>query len=291
MSAGGGTLRAGRGTLRPTAAIVALTVREALRRKLVAAFLGITVALVVLSAWGFDRLSHSRSLSPGEVAASLPQALVLFMFMFSFVVALSASTISSPAISAEIESGVLQSLVTRPLHRAQILLGKWLGLAGVLTAYAAAVCALEFAVVDAVSGFTPPDPAGAFGYLLAEGLVLLTVGLVLSTRLSALATGVVAVALFGAAWLAGVVGALGADFHVAALREVDSVARYVLPTDGLWHGTIYALEPRTIVANAIGHASPFYASSPPSWPYLVWCGLWVVAALVGALVLFERREL
>jgi ABC-type transport system involved in multi-copper enzyme maturation permease subunit len=274
-----------------TATIAALTVREALRRKLVAAFLGITVALVVLSAWGFDRLSHSRSLSSGEVAASLPQALVLFMFMFSFVVALSASTISSPAISAEIESGVLQAMVARPVHRAQILLGKWVGLAAVLTAYAAMVCALEFLVVDAVSGFTPPDPAGAFAFLLAEGIVLLTVGMLLSTRLSALATGVVAVALFGAAWLAGVVGALGADFHIAALRQVNSVARYILPTDGLWHGTIYALEPKTILTNAIGHESPFYASSSPSWAYLVWCGVWVVAALSAALIVFERREL
>jgi ABC-type transport system involved in multi-copper enzyme maturation permease subunit len=274
-----------------TFAIVALTVREAFRRKLIAAFFGITVALVVLSAWGFDRLSHSRSLSSGEVAASLPQALILFMFMFSFVVALSASTISSPAISAEIESGVLQSVATRPVRRAQILLGKWVGLAVVLASYAAAVCALEFVVVDLVSGFTPPNPAAAFGYLLAEGLVLLTAGLLLSTRLSALATGVVAVALFGAAWLAGVVGALGADFHIAALREVNSVARYILPTDGLWHGTIYSLEPQTILANAIGHESPFYAAGPPTWAYLVWCAVWVVAVLSAALVIFERREL
>lgn len=274
-----------------TVAIVGLTIREALRRKLVTAFVAVTVALVLLSAWGFDRLSHSRSLSSGEVAASLPQALVLFMFMYSFVLALSASTISSPAISAEIESGVLQSVATRPVRRAQILLGKWLGLAAVLTAYAVAVCVLEFVVVDAVSGFTPPNPAAVFGYLLAEGLVLLTVGMLLSTRLSALATGVVAVALFGAAWLAGVVGALGADFHISALREVDSVARYVLPTDGLWHGAIYALEPKTILANAIGHVSPFYASSPPSWAYLVWCAVWVAAALAAALIVFQRREL
>jgi ABC-type transport system involved in multi-copper enzyme maturation permease subunit len=275
----------------PTATIAALTFREAVRRKLVAAFLAITVALVGLSAWGFDRLSHSPSLSSAEVAASLPQALILFMFMFSFVVALSASTISSPAISAEVESGVLQAVATRPVRRFQILLGKWLGLAVVLTAYAAAVCALEFVVVDLVSGFTPPDPAGAFGYLLAEGLVLLTAGLLLSTRLSALATGVVAIALFGAAWLAGVVGAIGADLHVAALREVDSIARYVVPTDGLWHGTIYALEPRSILENAIGHGSPFYAGSPPSWAYLTWCAVWVVAALTAALIVFERREL
>lgn len=275
-----------------TAAIVALTVREALRRKLVAAFLAITVFLVALSGWGFDRLGHSRSLSSGEVAASVPQALVLFMFMFSFVVALSASTISSAAVSGEIESGVLQAMATRPLHRAQILLGKWLGLSIVLTAYAAAVCFLEFGVVDLAAGFVPPNPVAVFAYLLAEGLVLLTVGTLLSTRLPALATGVVAIALFGAAWLAGVVGTLGQGFHVAALREVGHVSRYVLPTDGLWHGAIFALEPRSVFEGAIAaRIDVFYAATPLSWAYLAWCALWVLLALAAALVIFERREL
>ncbi|MGH9108833.1 MAG: ABC transporter permease [Acidimicrobiales bacterium] len=272
--------------------IAALTVQEALRRKLVAAFALITAVLVALSAWGFDRLVHSRHLTSGELAASLPQALILFMFMFSFVVALSASTISSPSVSAEIDSGVLQSIATRPVRRAQILLGKWVGLAAVLTAYAAIVCALEFAVVDAVSGFSPPNPAAAFAFLLAEGLVLLTVGLLLGTRLPALATGVMAVALFGAAWLAGVVGSLGESFHIPALRQVGTVARYVMPTDGLWHGTIFALEPHALFdVAAASRADPFFAAGPPGWGYDVWCAVWVAIALTAALVIFQRREL
>ena len=43
----------------PTITIAALTIREALRRRLVAAFALITTALVSLSAWGFDRLAHT----------------------------------------------------------------------------------------------------------------------------------------------------------------------------------------------------------------------------------------
>src|ERR1700730_10924274 len=116
-----------------------MTVREAARRRLLAAFLAITVVIVGLSAWGFNRLSHSHTITSGEADAALPQALILFMFMFSFVVALSASAIASPAVSAEIESGVLQTVVTRPLRRAQVLLGKWLGLATLVAGYSIAV--------------------------------------------------------------------------------------------------------------------------------------------------------
>jgi hypothetical protein len=40
-----------------TLTIAALTVKEAVRRRLLVAFVGITVAMVALSAWGFNRLS------------------------------------------------------------------------------------------------------------------------------------------------------------------------------------------------------------------------------------------
>jgi ABC-type transport system involved in multi-copper enzyme maturation permease subunit len=280
----------------PTLVIARLTVREAARRKLVLVFVLITVGMVSLSAWGFDRLAHSRSITSGETGAALPQALILFMFMFSFVVALSASAIASPAVSAEVESGVLQTVATRPVRRSEILAGKWLGLAFLVAAYSTVVATLEMVVVKAVSGFLPPNPVAVAVYLFAEGAVLLTLVLAISTRLSTLATGVTGVALFGSAWLAGVVGALGTTFNIAALRTVGQVARFVLPTDGLWHGAIYYLEPSSFIIRRLANApdsggNPFFATSPPSWAYLAWAAVWFLAVAALALFSFQRREL
>lgn len=275
--------------------IAALTMREALRRRLVAALGVICLALVALGGWGFYRLSHNSAMTSGEVDGALPQAFVLFMFMFSFVVALSASAIASPSVSAEIESGVLQTVVTRPVRRRDVILGKWLGLAAILAAYTAAVVGLQVAVIDAVSGFVPPDPVGAAAYLFAEGAVLLTVVLLLSTRLSALAAGVAGVALFGIAWLAGVVGALGASFSIQALQTASKICQYVVPTDGLWHGAIFALEPRSYVALALTQrdeqGNPFFATAGPTWSYLTWAAVWFVVVLGLSVASFERREL
>ena len=280
----------------PVLVIARLTVREAARRKLVLVFLLITVAMVSLSAWGFDRLAHSRSITSGESGAALPQALILFMFMFSFVVALSASAIASPAVSAEVESGVLQTIAARPVRRGQILAGKWLGLASLVAGYSIAVSVLEMVVVKAVSGFLPPNPPAVALYLVAEGAVLLTLVLLVSTRLSTLATGVVGVALFGSAWLAGVVGALGTTFNIAALRTVGQVARFILPTDGLWHGAIYYLEPSSFILRRVSDTpdsggNPFFATAPPSWAYLAWAAVWFLAVLAVGLFSFQRREL
>jgi hypothetical protein len=55
--------------------IARLTLREAARRKLVAVFLILTVAMIGLSAWGFYHLSHSRSITSGEVQVATPQLL------------------------------------------------------------------------------------------------------------------------------------------------------------------------------------------------------------------------
>ena len=177
--------------MNPVVTIALLTLREAVRRRLVAACAVITIGLVALSTWGFDRLSHNASITSGEVGVAIPQALILFMFMFSFVVALSASAMASPAISAEAESGVLLSILARPVRRSEVLLGKWLGLATVILAYSAVVSGLEVGVVDWVGGFVPPNPVLVALYLFAEGAILLTLTLLLSTRLSAIATGVV----------------------------------------------------------------------------------------------------
>ncbi len=276
--------------------IASLTVREAVRRKLVAAFAVISVVLVGLSGWGFDRLSHGSGFTSGETNLALPQAVVLFMFMFSFVVALSASAIASLAVSSEIDSGVLQAVVARPVRRSDVLIGKWLGMVGLLAAYTAIVCGLLVAVVYWTSGFVAPDPAAAAAFVLAEGVVLLTLVLLISTRLSALAAGVIGVAVFGMAWLAGVVGTLGAAFHIRALHTVSVISQYLMPTDGLWHGAMYYLEPPSFVTqqladSPVGQGDPFLAIAAPAWPYLTWAGIWLVLVLVLGLVSFERREL
>jgi ABC-type transport system involved in multi-copper enzyme maturation permease subunit len=277
-----------------TLTIAALTIKEAVRRRLLLAFIAITVIVVGLSAWGFDRLSHSNSLTSGESNLAVPQALILFMFMFSFVLALSASAIASPSISSELESGVLMTIVTRPVRRTEVLLGKWLGLATLLAGYAGGVCALEFGVVRWASGFVPPDPVLAGVYVFAEGALLLTLALFLSTRVPVIAAGVIGVAVFGAGWLAGVVGSLGSTLNIGALRTVGQVGRLVLPTDGLWHAAIYYLQPSSLVTQHLaegGRGDPFYAQGAPSSPYLLWVACWFLIVMIAAIASFERREL
>ena len=59
--------------------------------------------------------------------------------MFSFVLAMTAAFLGAPAIAADLESGVAQAMLARPIRRADLVVGRWLGLAAVVVAYAVAV--------------------------------------------------------------------------------------------------------------------------------------------------------
>ncbi len=284
-----------RGSVSPALTIAALTMKEALRRKLVLAFLAITVAVVGLSAWGFYRISHRTHMTSGEVSLALPTAYILFMFMFSFVVALSASAIASPAVSSEIDSGCCtpswpaRSAAARSCSASGWGWPRcWPGTrrwsAGWSTRWwtgPAATCR--------------PTRSRRRRYLFAEGAVLLTLVLLLSTRLATLAAGVIGVAVFGMAWLAGVVGALGSQFHISALETASKVAAYVVPTDGLWHAAIYYLEPPAYVLQQVAtqgdQGDPFFAATAPSAGYLAWAGVWFVLVLGAGVISFGRRQL
>lgn len=283
-----------------TLVIARLMVREVLRRRLVLALLVLTFLAIALTAWGFSRIPTLavRGVPIPEVQAKLiaSQLLILVMFMFSNVLALSAVFVASPALSADLESGIALAVLSRPVSRTEYVLGKWLGLGALVVAYAVLAASLEMLAVNAVAGYLPPRPLEFLGFLIAEGLVLLTFGLVMSTRLSGMVGGVVALVLFGMAWLGGIVGGIGAAFDNELLERAGTATKLILPTDGLWRGAVYALEPAAVLAGSLGAgpasaANPFYAAAPPPAAYLVWCALWLAAMLALAVWSFSRREI
>jgi hypothetical protein len=276
--------------------IARLTLREALRRRLLWALVGLTILIVVLTWWGFSRLAEASPISGPAEMLGVSQVLVMLAFMFSFVLAMTAVFAASPAIGPEIESGLLLAMLARPLRRTEVLLGRWLGLALILVVYALVAGYLEIGAVALATGYLPVDPAAAPPYLAAESLVLLTLALVLCTRIASVAGGAVAVVAYGLAWMAGVLGGVGEAFDNDLLRSAGTLARLILPSDVLWRGSAGALSPtdQVLQDNGINAAlyrfSPFSGAVPnPGW--LLWCILWVVAALTIGSILFRRREL
>lgn len=284
--------------------IARLTLRETARRKLLLALVVLTVVVALLSGWLFHKLltlpcgpaGNEHLCSRADIDLVAATLLIMLLFMFSFVLALGAAFVAAPSISADIESGIILAIATRPIRRSDILLGKWLGFAVLLALYGAVAVALELIILKIAMGYVPPHPALATLFIIAEGLVVLTLSMLGSTRLSAITTGIIALALFGAGWLGGITGEVGQAFGNHTIQNVGTASSLLIPTDGLWRGAIYNLEPLTLVLaqselGARASANPFFVTVAPSTPYLVWALAWSIGILGLALWSFQRREL
>ena len=283
--------------------IARLTLLEALRRRLLWALIVLTVIVVVLTGIAFGLLvdnAHQHGVSELELIVGVSQVLILVAFMFSFVLAMTAAFLGAPAIASDLDSGVLLAIAARPIRRADVVLGKWLGLAAIALGYAVVAGLAEVSVVDLVTGYAPPDPLGASAFLGAQAIVLLSVALLISTRLPAVAGGAVAVVLFGLSWMAGVMGNVASALGLDSLASTVSSARFILPLDGLWRGTVFSLEPPAaiLVLSGAGHgvgrvatSNPFFAASGPEPGFLLYVVAWVAAVLGLAIASFRRREI
>jgi len=117
----------------PILTFARLTIWEAARRRLLVALVLLTVGIVIVTSFGFSRLwtVTEGGVPIGEVQVRLiaSQLLVAVTFMFSFVLALSSVMVAAPSISGDVESGLVLSLLGRPVRRFDVAIGKWLGLA------------------------------------------------------------------------------------------------------------------------------------------------------------------
>jgi ABC-type transport system involved in multi-copper enzyme maturation permease subunit len=277
-----------------------LTVREASRRKLLIALVGLTLLVIVGTSFLMSRLwtvsgPNGRPPSVVEVRLIASQLLILIAFMFAAVLALSSVMVAAPSLSADVESGLVLSMLSRPVRRADLVIGKWLGLAFLVVLYAAGAGSLELFGVYLTTGYLPPHPVELLAYVAGEGLILLTLALLLSTRLPGMTGGIIGLVAYFIAWVGGILGGVGLAIGNDALRHTGTVIGLLIPTDQLWRGAVFSMEPASILAAAraagrLTAGNPFLVSDPPAFAFLAWTVVWVLGLLALTIWSFRTRE-
>jgi ABC-type transport system involved in multi-copper enzyme maturation permease subunit len=277
--------------------IAGLTLHEAFRRRVVWALLALTVVLLALSGWGFSKLigldTELGTMTSGEARLVASLLLNLIMFGFSLIAAIGTAFLAGPTLAGEVESGQALAILARPVRRSQVLLGKWLGLATFGCGYVILAGLAQILVVFAVVGYWPPAPAAGLALLAAETIVLLTLALLLSSVVSPMASGIVSVGLFGATWVAGVVGGLGGALGNEGVERIGTISRMILPTDGLWRGAMNGFQdPGALLQMGQGEQGfPFLADSALTPAYLVWAVVWIAVVWGLTALSFSRRDI
>jgi ABC-type transport system involved in multi-copper enzyme maturation permease subunit len=272
--------------------IAHLTFLEARQRKLFWIILVIGLLALGLFALGFYFTYHDiPSTAPNaQLIANNLSSLLLLMGLYgvSSLAVMLAVLVSVDTISGEIASGTIQTIVTKPLRRWEIVLGKWLGLAVMLAVFILAMGTGFVLVVYAISGHVPPHLVEGFGLMVLEGLVFLTLSILGGTRLPPLGNGVVVFMLYGVAFVGGWIEQVGAVLKNETAVDIGIITSLLVPGESMWRLASYLMQPPILRDLSI---NPFAAISPPSTAMVGYAAAYIAVALGAAMYLFGRRDL
>ena len=271
--------------------IAANTLREASRKRVLLAALLFGIAFLILFAIGLtavvaDLKKHNAPLA--EQRLVLTFITMAGLYAVNFLVVMTATFMPVDTLSGEIASGVMQTVASKPLHRAQVVLGKWSAFALVILAYLALMAGGTVLVGRFVTGFSPPGIPQGLPLMALESLVLLSLSIAGGTRLSTIANGVAVFGLYGIAFLGGWFEQVGTLLENDSARYIGTIASLIMPSEAMWQRAAYMMQP-PIMRDL--HLTPFSYASLPSPAMVGWAGGYVLAALAFAVWSFRRRPL
>ena len=251
-------------------------------------FLLYTVSFTVLAV-AVSFMSLAGSGSQGFAGFGRTTAGLLNLIML--VVPLMALNAGAGTIAGERERGTLLYLLAQPVSRAELLLGKYLGLAAALCGSMFVGFGLSAAVLAWRAGSVGLNAfAMLVAFTCALALAMLSVGILLSvlSRRSGVATGLGLFAWLVLVFLSDLGLMAGTILFKLRVQEVFAIG-IVNPLQAFKMGVIVNMNASLDVLGPVGmYASQTYGHALP-WILASVLAIWTVVPLAAALVLFNRK--
>src|SRR5678815_1997478 len=250
-------------------AIAHLTLYEARRRRIVTAAVVCAAAFLAVYGAGLffvhrEQLREGRPLLQQQSVMSV--LTIVGLYAANFLSVLFAVLLPVDTLSGEIDSGVIQTVASKPIRRADVVIGKWLGHAVIVMGYVVVLTVGVVIVVRLIAGTVAVRPFAALPLLLLEIVLLMTVSIAGGTRLSTVTNGVMPLGFYGIAFVGGWIEQIGGFAGSQAARTVGIVASLISPADALWRLASYQVQPESL--RNFG-AAVFATSSVPT-TLMVW---------------------
>jgi ABC-type transport system involved in multi-copper enzyme maturation permease subunit len=280
-----------------TLVIARLTFKEAARRKILLAALVLGIVFLIVFGLGFHFIVREMERSPygpgileqNEISGFLYTA---GLYVVNFLTVMMTVLTSVDTLSGEIQSGTVHTLLAKPVRRREIVLGKWLGFAGMISLYLLLMAGGITLFIYLRSDYLARNPIQAISMIWLNALLMLSITLFGGTFLSTLANGVLVFGLFGVAFIGGWIEQIGGFFPEFNARvsatNIGILTSLLMPSEALWKRAAY--EVQSPLSGALGF-SPFVANSIPSPLMIAYAGFYVLVTLFFAVYVFKRRDL
>ena len=284
--------------MRSIGVLARMTFQEAIRRRIVLTGLLLGILFLIVFAVGARMISTEitretlveggaayRNIMQKEMSNFL---LMAGLYAVTFLSIAMGALLAADTLAGEINSGSIQTIVTKPVRRSHIVFGKWLGFAGLLGLYAILMAGGVVLIVFLQSAHLPRNILAGLSLIYLESLLVMTISLAGSSAMPALATGGMVFGLYGLAFLGGWIEQIGALVSNPTAVQIGIVTSLVIPTEALWRRAAYEMQ--TPLASALG-MSPFGAFSVPSLLMVAYAIVYLVIVLVIAVSTFNRRDI
>jgi Cu-processing system permease protein len=268
-----------------------ITFREAARKKILLTALGAGLGFFILFGIALHLQiadSATRQTSPFIRYQILSAMLMVALYTVDLLAVIVTILTSVDTISGEIDSGTIHAIAMKPIPRWQILVGKWLGFAGMIAAYVAIIFGGTIAVAWLIGGVTPENPIQGGLLVYLECLLALTVTIASGTWFSTLTNGVIVLGLHGLAFMGGWLEQMSGFTESSRLVAVGIVTSLIMPSESVWRRA--AFEMQAPLAGSLPF-SPFANVSIPSATMIGYAGFYLLVALGVALYHFQERDL
>jgi Cu-processing system permease protein len=278
--------------------LAGMTFREAVRRRIALTGLILGILFLIVFSVGSHMISIEIAReTTAEGGAAYRNVMRTEMSNFLLMAGLYAVTFLSVAMGAllgadtlagEINSGSIQTIVTKPVRRSDVVFGKWLGFAALLGLYAVLMSGGVVLIVFFQSDYLPRNLLAGLSLIYLESLLVMTISLAGSSAMPALATGGMVFGLYGLAFLGGWIEQIGSLANIPAAVKIGIVTSLVVPTEALWRRAAYEMQ--TPLASTLG-LSPFGAFSVPSLLMVLYAILYLVIVFAIAVSTFNHRDI
>ncbi len=274
------------------ALIARLTFHEARRRKIMWAAILLGLAFLAIYTLGLyflrGEIVEGMEQYPQGTLTAVNMLVMMALYAVNFLIIVMTVLTSVDTIAGEVASGAIHAIATKPIRRAEILLGKWLGFAVMLVLYAALMIGGVVLSTRLLTGYTPPNILRGSLLMVLEGFIVLHLSLLGGTFLSTLANGVFVLGLFGVAFIGGWMEAFGSLMQNETVVNIGILSSLIMPSEAMWRWAAYLMQPpflRTL------YASPFGSGSQPSLAMVAYTLAYTALTLAAAIRNFARKDL
>ena len=138
------------------------------------------------------------------------------------------------------------------------------------------------------TGYIPRNMLGGLSLIYLEVLLVMTIFLVGSSAMPALATVGMVFGLYGLAFLGGWIEQIGSFLNNPTAVKVGIVTSLIIPAEAIWRRA--AFEMQSPLSGALQMA-PFSEVSIPSTLMILYAIVYVLIALIVAINTFQHRDI